>query len=41
MSFAGDHLVPLADKGLGNSAYLADGPDDWPAVTGKPLQEGS
>ena len=24
MSYAGDHLIPLVDEGLGNSAYLAD-----------------
>ena len=24
VSYAGDHLVPLVDEGLGNSAYLAD-----------------
>ena len=24
MSYGGDHLIPLVDEGLGNSAYLAD-----------------
>ena len=24
MSYARDHLIPLVDEGLGNSAYLAD-----------------
>ncbi len=24
MSYADDHLIPLVDEGLGNSAYLAD-----------------
>jgi hydroxyacylglutathione hydrolase len=23
VSYAGDHLIPLVDEGLGNSAYLA------------------
>jgi glyoxylase-like metal-dependent hydrolase (beta-lactamase superfamily II) len=24
VSYAGDHLIPLVDEGLGNSAYLAE-----------------
>jgi len=24
VSYADDHLIPLVDEGLGNSAYLAD-----------------
>jgi hydroxyacylglutathione hydrolase len=52
VGFADEHLIPVVDEALGNSAYLADlgdgralamladGTQDWAAATGRPLREG-